>query len=115
MSELYPILRALKMGEGSGGGGGSGGGSGNLGDDEPSSTPNLNLKSVLDAGLGPASATKIASAVKSGQYSLTVKNGEAYVTKNNKSSNPHTVVSNPTKAQELLKGLYKRTLGKNGF
>ena len=42
----------------------------------------LNLKSILDLGKGPQSGTAVAKGVKSGDYGMTVKDNQVYVTKN---------------------------------
>ena len=68
-----------KMNKGNGGDGdgdkitntGSGGGG--------SSGASLNLQSVLNSGLGPASGTTIANAVKSGQVTATQKGNQVYI------------------------------------
>lgn len=42
----------------------------------------VNLKSVIDSGLGPASGTTIANAVKSGQVTATQKDNQIYISPN---------------------------------
>ena len=64
------------------------------------SSPKLNLQSVLDAGLGPASASTIANAVKKGDVTLSVdkKTNTASVKKNttfnSAALNPSTWLAN---------------------
>lgn len=51
-----------------------------------SSTPTNNMQSIIDLGMGPISASKLASLVSSGQVSRTLKNGQYYYYKNTGSS-----------------------------
>ena len=98
----------------SGGGGGSKSSSkpssktGTISDTKTSSDePPINAKSVIDAGLGPASGERIADAVKSGQYTLTVKNGEAYVSKANNAAAVSSALKPSTSAAKTLDKLIR--------
>lgn len=79
----------------SSGGGGGGGSSRKSGSSSSSAKINknsgsssgasVNLKSVLNSGLGPASGSTIANSVKSGTHTATQKGNQVYISKNNTS------------------------------
>ena len=104
--EQFAWQQAQAAARSSGGGGGGGGGgtsrssssSGKSSSSSNSSKINkssdssggasVNLKSVINSGLGPASGTTIANAVKSGTHTATQKGNQVYISKNKTTSNP---------------------------
>jgi hypothetical protein len=88
-------------GRGSGSGGGSGGGNGGI--IPQTSEPSLNLKSILDLGRGPLNGTAVAKGVKSGDYGMSVKDNQVYVTKNT-----NTKSSAEKKLEDLITNVRKK-------
>lgn len=92
--------QAASRSSGGGGGGGysrSSSGSSNSGGtinkDSGSGGATINTKSVIEAGLGPASGATIAKAVKSGQVTATQKGNQIYISSNKpKSAAPNSAV-----------------------
>lgn len=118
--EKYKFNYYNKLGEFASSGGGGGGGSGsisaasaranqskkdsskitkdkssNSSGSSGSSGASVNLKSVLNSGLGPASGTTIANAVKSGKVTATQKGNQVYI--------------KPTKSSVTSKMLYSKS------